>query len=204
MNLVYNRGPMPPISDFGFFQIEFRAREADDYPTLPDVNYFLHDLNLLYELTRVISDAKYRDFHFSRFFAYRNRQRIETDDQLRIQRLSQESPLTVVAVVAAVPSAAVTILALVQVLEKIANFSLKRDILKLTRDKLRSELAKAPAPHVDLSGANFERFVEQVHIREAEYIYDKVADHLRENPVQIREIEITYVRGLPRKTDEEE
>ena len=102
---------MPPISDFGFFQIEFRALETDDYPTFSDVNYFLHDLNLLYEFSRVIVDRKYGEYRFSRFFAYRNRRRVEPDDQLRIQRISQESPLLVIAVIAAIPSAAAAVAA---------------------------------------------------------------------------------------------
>jgi hypothetical protein len=194
---------MPPTSDAGFFQIELRARDADDYPALPDINYFLHDLNLLYEFSRVIVDSKYRDYRFSRFFAYRNRRRIDPVDQLRVERLRQQSPLSIVAIVVAAPSAAATIWVVVQALEKIANFALNRDILRLTREKLRIELAKARISEREVPEMPYVRFVEQVRIREATYTYEKIETHLRENPVHVFEIEITYVRELPRKIQEE-
>ena len=190
---------MPPVSDFGFFQIELRASEGDDYPTFSDINYFLHDLNLFYEFSRVIVDPKYRDYRFSRFFAYRNRQRIEPDDQLRIQRLAQESPLEIAAIVAAGPSAATTIWILIQAFEKIANYSLSRDILKLTREKLRRELAGPGTPTDGAPEITYDRFTEQVHIREAEYTYGKIEQHLNDSPIRIREIEVKYVRELPPK-----
>lgn len=172
---------MPPVSDFGFFQLILHANETDDYPAFSDVNYFLHDVNLLYEFSRVIVDPKYREYRFSRFFVYRNRRRIESGDQLRIQRLTQESPLEIAAVVAAVPAAATSLWILIQVFEKIANFSLNRDILKLTREKLRRDLAIPPISSNAPPELTYERFVEQVHVREAEYSYDKIEEHLRES-----------------------
>ncbi len=190
---------MPPVSEFGFFRIELRASETDDYPTFSDIDYFLHDLNLLYEFSRVIVDPKYKDYRFSRFFAYRNRRRVEPDDQLRVQRLSHESPLEIAAVVIAGPSAATTIWILIQTFEKIANFSLNRDILKLTREKLRRELATHTTGSERVLEPDYDRFTEQVHIREAEYIYDKIEQHLGESPIRIRDVEATYIRELPPK-----
>jgi hypothetical protein len=192
---------MSPISDFGYFQIELRASETDAYPTLSDINYFLHDLNLLYEFSRVIVDRKYDKYHFSRFFTYRNRRRVEPDDQLRIQRLTKESPLLIIVVVAAVPSAATAIWALTQTIEKIANFSLNRDILKLNREKLRRELAGHIPPADSQQYVPYDQFVELVHVREAEYTYDKIEQHLNDNPIRIREIDVTYVPVLPPKKE---
>lgn len=192
---------MPPLSDFGFFQIELRASETDDYPAFSDVNYFLHDMNLLYEFSRVIVDPKYRDYRFSRFFVYRNRQRVEPDDQLRLQSLTQESPLEIAAIVAAAPSAAATIWILIQAFDKISNYSLNRDILKLSREKLRRELA-GPLTSTDGSAEiTYDRFAKQVHIREAEYTYGKIEEHLQENPIRIRDVDVTYVRELPSKKE---
>lgn len=195
---------MPLRSQTGYFLFELRATEADEYPSLADVHYFLHDLNLLYELVRVVADPKYRHYEFSRFFAYRNRQRIDPDDQLRIERLRQESPLDVVVVVAALPAAATTIWIVIQILEKLWNMTLNREILKLNREKLRRELeqprAEAPAKPGLMQEAAFR---EEVTIREAEYTLDRIEAHLSENPIRIREIEVTYVRELPPKADED-
>jgi len=196
---------MPPSSDFGFFRTEFKADDSDDYPTFSDINYFLHDLNLLYEFSRVIVDPKYRGYHFSRFFAYRNRQRIDDSDQLRIERLRQESPLYIAAVAAALPATAATIWVLVQIFEKLANFGLNRDILKLNREKLRRELAlPLPPNEASITQMTRESFTRQIHIREAEFIYDRIENHLRRNPIAIREIEVTYVTNLEKKEDKKE
>lgn len=187
---------MPPTSDFGFFQLELRVNDTDDYPIFSDLNYFLLDLDLLYEFSRVMVDPKYAEYRFSRFFMYRNRRRVEPDDQLRIQRLTQESPLQLVAVVAAIPAAATAIWVVVQTWEKIANFQLNRDILKLNREKLRRELAR---PADAMAEVNYEQFVERVRMREAEYMYDRIEHHVAQNPIRIREIDVTYVRELPPK-----
>jgi hypothetical protein len=190
-------------SDYGFYRLEFRAGGEDDYPAFPDISYFLHDLNLLYEFSRIIVDPKYREYRFSRFFAYRNRRRIDANDQLRIERLSQESPLYIATVVAALPVTAATIWIGVQIFEKIANFRLNRDILRLNRDKLRKELAQPLAQgQTDVRQMTEDSFREQVRIREAEYIYTRIENHLQENPIHIREIEVTYTRELLPKDGE--
>ncbi len=185
---------MPARSEFGYFQILLRANETDDYPALIDLTYFLHDLNLLYEFSRVVVDPKYSDYRFSRFFAYRNRRRIEPSDQLSVERLSKESPLLIIAVVAALPSAAATLWALVQIFEKIANFGLNREILRLNRDKLKKELQEPVK--VDLPPASESLIQERIHIREAEYIYEMIERHLQGSPIRIREIEVKFMREL--------
>ena len=91
-----------------------------------------------------------------------------------------------------------------QIFEKIANFSLNREILKLNRDKLRRELAQPLGQgQADIRELTEDSFRQQVHIREAEYIYDRIENHLRDNPIRIREIEVAYVRELPKKIEEE-
>jgi len=188
-------------SEFGYYQIELRTNDGDNYPALTDISYFLHDFNLFYEFTRVIADPKYRNYHFSRFFTYRNRRRIDEPDQLSVERLSKESPLLIIVAVAALPSAAGTIWALVQIFEKIANLGLNREILKLNRDKLRRELQEPHSGPIGVSQNGDVTFREQIHIREAEYIYERIERHLGENPIRIREIEVTYTRQLPGNGD---
>lgn len=188
-------------AEFGYYQIEFRGDGDDSYPALTDLAYFLNDLNLLYEFSRVIVDPKYRDYQFTRFFAYRNRHRVDPADQLVVGHLSKESPLLLVAVVAATAAAAPTVWVVVQIVEKIVNFRLNREILKLNRDKLKKELLeprREPQQQlVDVSEATDDAFREQIHIREAEYTYERIERHLAENPVRIREIEVTFTRELP-------
>jgi hypothetical protein len=188
---------MPPSDDVGYFRIAIRGN-GEDYFALADLAYFMHDSNLLYEFSRIIVDPKYAEYQFSRFSTYRNRYRIDEVDMLRVERLRIESPLELIAVVAAFPSTATAIWVLVQAVEKIANFHLRRDILKLNREKLRRELEAAhPDTRVLEHGDVILR--EQLRIREAEYLYDKIEEHLQKNPIHISEIDVTYIRELPVK-----
>lgn len=134
------------LSDTGFLQVKVIVDENGDYPSFSDISYFLQDLNLLYEYLRMREDARYEGFRFDRFFVYRNRRRIDPRDRLIVQSLTKESPLTIMAVVVAVPSAAATIWALAQFVEMVYNAPLKRRILKLTEQELRQKVANLPEP----------------------------------------------------------
>jgi hypothetical protein len=92
----YNAGPMPREDEIQH-EIDMIADEPSDqkYPTLNDINYFLHDLNLLYELTRVLLDPKYENVRITQHFEYRNHKRIDREDQLTVARISKQSPLDV-------------------------------------------------------------------------------------------------------------
>lgn len=190
---------MPQPSDFGYFRLTLRGDEGG-YPALNDISAFLYDFNLLYEFSRVVVDPKYGRVKLSRFSGYRNRKQLFPEDRLEIESLRIESPIALVAIVAAGPVVAATLWALTQTMEKIVKFSLNRDILKLQRDKLKRELeTSAPssvAPSLPESDAGFR---EQPHVREADRYFDRVGRRLEESSVHVKEIEITHVRELPSK-----
>ncbi len=192
---------MPLSSDFGYFRITLRGDESD-YPAVSDISSFLYDFNLLYEFSRVVVDPAYEGYRFSRYSGYRNAKRVSLDDRLEIESLRIGSPIWLIMIVAAAPAAAMTLWVMTQTFDKIANFRLNREILKLQRDKLKRELWAAPGnapaelPESEVS------FREQLHAREADYYFGRVEQHLQESPVRIKEIDITYVRELPKKRKE--
>jgi hypothetical protein len=173
--------------------------EENAYPALIDISSFLYDFNLLYEYSRLIADPKYGRYKFTRFSAYRNGKRVWPDDRLEVESLRLESPLLLLAIIAAVPAGAAALLALTQAVEKIANFSLNRELLKLQVEKLRKELDSAPASVPWEALESDSAFEEQLHIREADYYFDRVRRHQEESSIRIKELEITYVRELPPK-----
>lgn len=187
-------------SDFGYFRIALRGEEGD-YPALIDISSYLYDFNLLYEFSRLVVDPKYEGYKFSRFSGYRNAKRVLPDDRLEIESLRIGSPIAIIAVVIALPAAASALLAFTQAFEKIANFRINRDILKLRRENLRKELQAPPVePPPELLGTDA-TFREQLHIREADYYFGRVERHLHDSVVRVKEIEITHVRELPAKRD---
>ena len=189
---------MPRPSDFGYFRLALLGDEGE-YPALNDISAFLYDFNLLYEFSRVVIDPKYGRVKLSRFSGYRNRKQLFAEDRLEVESLRIESPIALLAIVAAGPAVAATLWALTQTMEKIVNFSLNRDILKLQRDKLKRELETAQstvAPSLPESDAGFR---EQLRVREADRYFDRVGRRLEESSVHIKEIEITHIRELAPK-----
>jgi hypothetical protein len=191
---------MPRASDFGYFQISLRGEESD-YPALTDISYLLYDFNLLYEFSRIIVDPKYEGYKFSRYSGYRNAKRVLLDDRLEVESLRVESPFLLITILIAAPAAIGTLWVLTQTLEKIVNFPINRDILKLQRDKLRKELQSSDADGASAAPESEARFRERLRIREAEYYFGRVEQHLSASPISVREIEITQVRELPDKHD---
>ena len=124
------------------------------------------------------------------------------DDRLRVVTLRHESPIVLIAVGAAVPPAVGAIWGVVQIVEKIANFPLNRDILKLQRDKLRKELG--PTNTDAVMPLDEETFRHQLQIREGIYYYDRYYDRtgkrLQGSSIRITEFEITTIRHLPPKS----
>ena len=186
---------MMPTSDFGYFQIRLHGRE-DDYPTLLEISSFLYDFNLIYEFSRLGTDPKYASYTFSRYSWNRDARPLTNDDRLRVVTLRHESPIVLIAVVAAVPAAVGAIWGVVQIIERIANWPLNREILKLQRDKLRKELTPA---NTDMAVLDEETFRHQLQVREGIYYYDRTGKRLEGSSVKITEFDVTTIRRLPPK-----
>jgi hypothetical protein len=193
---------MPQPSDFGYFRIALRGVE-NEYPALSDVSSFWYDFNLLYEFSRVVVDQKYGRVKLSRFSGYRNRKQLFPEDRLEVDSLRIESAIELITILGAGPSAAATLWVLTQAFERITNFSLNREILKLQRDNLKRELLQAaPSSAEPELPENDAGFREQLHVREADKYVRRVERRLEESPVHVEEIEITHVRELPAKRKE--
>jgi hypothetical protein len=183
---------------FPFVELKLRGRE-EDYPLLLDVTSFLYDINLLYEFARLTVDPEYSGYTFSREYSWnRNNRPLAEFDRLRVVELRHESPIWLVVAVAAVPSAVAAVWGIVQTAEKITNWKLNREILKLQRDKLAREAAstKSQLPTETV-------FRRQLERRESAYFYDRTTQRLQQSHIQISEIEVEVVRRLPPKNSEE-
>ncbi len=185
-----------PPNYAGYYRIHLLA-EDEDYPDIDQISSFLYDFNLLYEFSRVIVDPKYSSYRFSRYSGFRNQKRVGEDDKLKLDLLSQGSPLELIALVTAIPAAAAALWALIQTAEKIRNWPLNREILELTRDKLLRDL-QAPA-NMDLPAydRNPTQFRQMVRLREAEENFSLVENRLKQSPLSVRELSVTYESEIP-------
>jgi hypothetical protein len=179
-----------------YFEIRVGANNYD-YPPLIDISSFLYDFNLVYEISRLATDQEHKGYRFSEDTWSQEHRPITPDQQLHIITLRQESPLLLVAAVTAIPAAIGAIWGLVQVIDKIANWPLNRQILQLQRDKLAAELRKMQiaAPH-DLEFPNIE---EELEKQGGGFILEETVERLTRSPVRVREFEIEIVQKLPPK-----
>lgn len=112
------------------FRIAITGSETQ-IPTLDDIGLFLSDFATMYELHRLNNDPYYEDFEFSRFVLYRNGRPIEPIDKLYVERIRHESPIELVALIAAgVVGVSNVVRALVESVEKIYNFKVNRKLLE--------------------------------------------------------------------------
>jgi hypothetical protein len=121
----------------------------------------------------------YRDYKFSRYFWYRNGRPIKTDHRLRVRRIAKESPLTIELILAGVSISSGALLMLLQAIEKIQNWRLNREKLKLEVEKLRMEGEKL---RLELE--------QKVKEREAFYILDPLVRRFEDIPLKLADIEI--------------
>src|SRR4051812_47708363 len=96
----------------------------DKAPSLLAVSSFLFDFNFAYEVSRIVSDPNYEGFHFSPFIYFRNRRPLKPEDRLVVDHLSHHSPLELVTILAAVPSAVASCWGIIQVVERLYNSKL--------------------------------------------------------------------------------
>jgi len=192
-------------------QIDLRGDE-DQFPLLLEVTSFLYDFNLLYEFLRMGLDEQYFGSSFSQYSWNRKGRPLRNEDRLRVVHLQHESPIHLVTVAIATPGAIAAAWGILQIVEKISNWPLNREILKLQRDKLRKELSAGQAepacqakPAVETEGAvqltpdllpSESSFQLQLERREAEYFVDRTANRLEHGVVRVKEIKVDIITGL--------
>jgi len=118
-----------------------------------------------------------------------------------VERLRQESPLELAVAVSAASGAAIgAVWCVVQIVERIANFRLNRQKLKLELEKLRreTEYAKRPVHIVEEEEAIF-----RLSSREASPFLDHVGERLAGSQVRIKDLEVRITRRVRRKPDDD-
>jgi len=176
-----------------YFRIRLTGSE-ESFPSLLEVSSFLYDFNLLYEISRLATDPRYRDFKFSRFVFYRGGRPLDGRDRLYVQSLSHGSPIVIVGVVTAVVTGIGGVWGIIQIADKVTNARLNRRKLRAEVEKLERENREATTLPHDMMPESEEEFRRVLRIREAEHYYDNVAGRLERSSVRVRELEIEVVQ----------
>lgn len=151
----------------------------EERPFLLDISSLLYDFELLHDLSLMLCAEEYIDYKFSRRFWYRNGRPIRRDHRLRAAKIVKESPLTIELILAGITVGSGALWVLLQAIEKIQNWGLNRERLRLQVEKLRMENEKL---RLELEP--------KVHQREAQYILDSLTTRLDSIPMKLTDLVI--------------
>lgn len=180
------------------FWIYLRAEE-ERFPLLNDMYTFLHDFNLIYEISRVSTDPNYNfslsELSYSREEGFKIHMRDE--DRLHVESMSKQSPLELTTLVVAVPAAVGAIWGLVQIVEKVVNFRLNRKKLKEEVMKLERENKQIIPPLVTEERSDSTLLFENPRFLESRLdemgalgVYRRIGDRLAQSKIEIVEVKI--------------
>lgn len=157
-----------------------------DQPLLLSLSSLLYDLELAHDLATIVS---YRDYDSTRlatpFFYYRTGRHLRPEHMVRASRITKQSPLTLELVIAAVGGLWV----LLQMFDKVSNWSLNRQKLRLEVEKLRRE---GEIKRLELD----EKYEARMQRREAQQIEQQLVTRLQKSEFKLVDIDVN-----PRDTE---
>ena len=159
------------------YKIQLRFVE-DKYPLLLDISSLMYDLVLAHDFGVILTEEEYSDYKFGQYFWYRQGRPIKPYHRIRASRIIKVSPLILEVIVPSIGGGWV----LLQIIEKIQNWSLNREKLKLEIEKLREEK--------QLRRKELEMLAER---REAVQQRSNLIKRLNESPLVLEDVKINII-----------
>ena len=128
-------------------------------------------------------DQKYEKINLDKYFYYKSSRPIEINKKFTITEISKNSPIDITFILGSIGGLWV----LVQVIDKIANWTLNREKLRLEVEKLKSEnkLIRMDQEHEE---AEYIEFIEEdVEIQRR---ISRIKSELSDNQMKLEEMEI--------------
>ncbi|MDK2782044.1 MAG: hypothetical protein PWR13_1072 [Archaeoglobi archaeon] len=144
-------------------------------PYLIDISSLLYDLELLHDFSLLIYMDEYREYKFTQYFWYRKGRPLKSKHKIRAIRIIKESPLTIELIFGGIAA----FWGLVQAIERIMNWRLNRQKLKLEVEKLERELKMV---NIELERRLYER--------QAWETFNSLLRRLESNPIKLEDIEV--------------
>ena len=163
------------------WKIRFEERPGT---SLLDFSSVLYDVNLLHDVVVLSLLPEYKKYKFSQYFWYRRGRPLHENHRLLLKRIRSESPIELVTVIAAAAASVGILWALLQSIEKIANWELNRQKLELEVENLICEKQKRTE---ELKKAFLDREKAMVEIervlaeRESHMILDRILKRIDES-----------------------
>lgn len=113
--------------------------EDEKKPYLLDISSLFYDFELLHDFSLLLCAKEYYDYQFSQYFWYRRGRPLKGEHRIRTLKIIKESPLTVELMLSVVAVSSGAIWVIVQAIEKISNWKLNKEKLKLEVENLQIE-----------------------------------------------------------------
>lgn len=178
--------------------------------TLLECSQFMFDLNLAYEISRMVTDRRYSNAHFSPSTFSRSGRRLDEDDRLRVGRVSLNSPLEIVAyatgTLLGLPTA---LFMVVQIFDKVraapVEHALRKENLAIAQEN--RQLARLNAQKTRLEIEKLQRELEpdsppititpeSLESSEARRAVQRAEERLRESPLELAAIDVDLIKRL--------
>jgi len=191
--------------DQGYFQISVRGTEGDNLP-LEEVTKFLYEFNLLYEMSRLVVDPRYEAYKITQATSSRVVNRLWVNDKLYLEKLSVNSPLDLNVILNATEVALTAIGVVLTAVGLRQSRRGQRDN-QVSFDRHEAGIQEPDNRATVLADAGIQLrlpppdgdFREKLQIRKATKHFDREKTRLRENPVTVDEVTITYSRESQRR-----
>ncbi len=163
-------------------RVELAFREEEKRPKLGDISYLLYNLELLHDLSLIVSLKEYKDYKIPPSFWYRGGRPLKDEHKERTIRIVKESPLVLEVIIGA-PAAA---LILLKAAREIDTWMIEREKLKEEKKKAEAEREKTEiereSAKIDLEG--------KLEESGATGTYDKIRKRLEDLPIELEDIEV--------------
>jgi len=158
----------------------------EDNPFLLDIASLLYDIELSHDFGVLLAEPDYKSFEFSRFFWFRQGRPVKPQHRARAARIVKQSPLLLEVVIPSLGALWV----LLQIFERVSNWSLSREKLELEVEKLHRERDESRERIRQQYADQLDRLVRD---READPIEHSLTRRLSESPIRLVDLSVRKV-----------
>ena len=167
----------------------------NENPYLLDISSLFYDFELLHDFFLIIYADEYKYNKIDNYFWYRKGRPIKREHRIKTLKIEKDSPLTVEIIVGLIFGLSSAFWALIQAIEKISNWNLNKEKLKLEVEKLEKE---RNIKFYEEQQARME-FEKKLLEREAWGKFDALLKRLEANPLKLKDLEISHYKDTDEK-----
>lgn len=118
-------------------------------PSVLEFSRFLYQIHLSYEIARLATDPRYASFHFPEYTFTPQVSRLDWQDRLSLDAVTHESPWRIKSSFVALGAIAPTLWLLAQTFEKIGNYELNREQVRVNIQEVQTRIRNEQLSNIE-------------------------------------------------------